>query len=75
MPEHSIEMESPPRVVLNSDVTFHVRSDDELLGHLEVSRGALEWRPSRASVNVCSVSWERFDAIMKAQRDGRLQIV
>ncbi len=75
MPEHAIEMESPPRVVLNSDVVFHVRSDERLLGHLQISKGAVEWRPAYHTVNVNTIGWERFAAIMEAEREGRLSFL
>jgi hypothetical protein len=74
MPEHEIEMDSPRQVILNSDVTFHVRSGEELLGHLLVSRGALEWRPARHSVNVATMTWEHFDQVMRAHHEGRLDL-
>ena len=38
MPRHDIEIEIPPKVVLNSDVRFVVRSDGQKLGELLVSK-------------------------------------
>jgi hypothetical protein len=70
MPRHEIEVEIPPKVVLNSDVRFVVRSDDEKLGELLVSRGSIAWVPGH-SPNPIHLGWERFDDLMREQRGGR----
>jgi hypothetical protein len=64
MPRHDIEIEIPPKVVLNSDVRFVIRSDDEKLGELLVSRGSLAWVPGH-SPNPIHIEWERFDELMR----------
>jgi hypothetical protein len=66
MPRHDIEIEIPPKVVLNSDVRFVIRSDDEKLGELLVSRGSIAWAPGH-SPNAIHLQWERFDAVMREQ--------
>jgi hypothetical protein len=68
VPRHDIEIEIPPKVVLNSDVRFVIRSDDEKLGELLVSRGSIAWVPGHSPRPV-HVQWERFDAIMREERD------
>ena len=68
MPRHEIEI--PPKVVLNSDVRFVVRSDGEKLGELLVSRGTVAWVPGH-SPNPIHVGWERFDALMREHRDRK----
>jgi hypothetical protein len=70
MPRHDIDIEIPPKVVLNSDVRFVVRSDDEKLGELLVSRGSIAWVPGH-SARAIHLSWERFDTLMREQRPGR----
>ena len=47
-PRHDIEIEIPPKVVLNSDVRFVVRSDGEKLGELLVSKGSVAWIPGHS---------------------------
>ena len=70
MPQHEIDVEIPPKVVLNSDVRFVVRSDGEKLGELLVSRGSIAWVPGH-SPNPIHLRWERFDEIMREQRVRR----
>ena len=48
MARHDIEMEIPPKVVLNSDVRFVVRSDGVKLGELLVSKGSVAWIPGHS---------------------------
>jgi hypothetical protein len=67
---HDIEMEIPPKVVLNSDVRFVVRSDGQKLGELLVSKGSVAWIPGH-SPQAIHVRWERFDEIMREERSQR----
>jgi hypothetical protein len=64
MPKHDIDIDIPPKVVLNSDVRFVVRSDGEKLGELLVSRGSIAWAPGH-SPNAVHLQWERFDELMR----------
>jgi len=70
MPRHDIDIAIPPKVVLNSDVRFVVRSDGEKLGELLVSRGSIAWVPGH-SPHPIHMNWERFDAIMRDHRAGQ----
>ena len=70
MPRHDIDIAIPPKIVLNSDVRFVVRSDGEKLGELLVSRGSIAWVPGH-SPNAIHVEWERFDVLMREQRSRR----
>ncbi|HET9729967.1 MAG TPA: hypothetical protein VFR41_11125 [Acidimicrobiia bacterium] len=70
MPKHDIDIVIPPKVVLNSDVRFVVRSDNEKLGELLISRGSVAWVPGHRSRPI-HLRWEQFDALMRDQRAGR----
>ncbi len=70
MPRHGIEIAIPPKIVLNSDVRFVVRSDGEKLGELLVSRGSIAWLPGH-SPNPIHVQWQRFDEMMRDEGSGR----
>jgi hypothetical protein len=70
MARHDIEMEIPPKVVLNSDVRFVVRSDGQKLGELLVSKGSVAWIPGH-SPHAIHIRWEQFDELMRAQRPAR----
>ena len=64
MPRHRIEVQQPPRVVMRSDVSFIVFSNDERLGELSISKGTIDWRPARRRQPI-SLSWERFAQVME----------
>jgi len=70
MPRHDIEIAIPPKIVLNSDVRFVVRSDGEKLGELLVSRGSIAWLPGH-SPNAIHMKWERFDEMLREERRSR----
>jgi hypothetical protein len=63
MPRHRIEIEQPSKVVMHSDVSFVVFSDDERLGQLSISKGTIDWTPARRRKAI-SMSWEKFAQIM-----------
>ena len=68
MPAHDVEMSIPTtKVVLHADVVFEIRSDDEKLGELRVSKGSIDWYPSNARIPV-KLIWEQFDRFMRDQR-------
>jgi hypothetical protein len=68
MPSHDIEMSIPTtKVVLHADVVFEVRSDDEKLGELRVSKGSIDWYPYLAR-NPVKLTWEQFDRLMRDLR-------
>ncbi len=68
MPEHRITVHpSKPLEVNAADLVIEVTSDGEKLGELWVSRGTIDWRPRNHTYAVASLSWERFDALMRDQ--------
>ena len=68
MPAHDVEMSIPTtKVVLHADVVFEIRSDDEKLGELHVSKGSIDWYASNARIPV-KLTWEQFDRLMRDQR-------
>ena len=49
MATHDVTMNlSHPITVKNVDVEFEVRSDGELLGKLQLSRGGIDWMPFKS---------------------------
>jgi hypothetical protein len=71
MPVHRVELALPATVILNTDATVSVWSDDELLGELRVSRGTIDWRPGHHQA-VFSMDWEQLDKVMRA--NGRRHV-
>jgi hypothetical protein len=70
MARHDVEIAIPPKVVLNSDVRFVVRSDGLKLGELLVSKGSVAWIPGHSPQPI-HVRWERFDELMRDERTQR----
>jgi hypothetical protein len=67
LPKHDVEMSIPTtKVVLSADVVFEIRSDDEKLGELRISRGTIDWAPANAKVPI-QLSWEQFDRVMRGR--------
>jgi hypothetical protein len=64
MPRHRTEVQQPPKVVMHSDVSFVVFSDDERLGELAISKGTIDWKPARRHQAI-SLSWEKFGQVME----------
>lgn len=65
MPSHDVSISIPQKLVLAKDVEFEIKSDGARLGTLMVSKGNIEWRPAKASVNKRRLSWEKFAALME----------
>jgi hypothetical protein len=71
MARHEVRFLLPWRRLGKEDVVFRVAQDDELLGTLKVSKGAVVWWPGKAKLGF-KMDWERFDALMREQgRRGR----
>ena len=65
MPVHRVELSLPSTDIQSTDVIVSVWSDEELLGELRISRGTIDWRPSRRQT-IWTMEWERFDDMMQA---------
>ncbi len=63
MPKHDVTVDLPTGIVLHSDVKFVVRSDDERLGELQVSKGSIDWIPGNARTRY-HLGWEKFHEMM-----------
>ena len=57
---YSVSIRVPELEVLNSDVEFDIRQDDEKLGELHISKGNAEWWPSGNSVNSYQLDWPKL---------------
>jgi len=67
MATHDVTIDLPTRLVLRSDVTFVVWSNEEKLGELQVSKGSIDWLPAKGRYRF-RMRWEKFNELMK---DGR----
>jgi hypothetical protein len=68
MPRHDVRFTLPERRLGNSDIEFTVYSDDERLGILKVSKGAVVWRSANKKLGHV-LAWDAFDRMMR--REGR----
>jgi hypothetical protein len=68
MPRHDVRFTIPERRLGNSDIEFNVYSDDERLGVLKVSKGAVVWRHANKRLGHI-LDWDALDRIMR--REGR----
>jgi hypothetical protein len=64
MAAHHLLLHAPAQEVHNADVRIEVWSDDEKLGELRVSKGSIDWNP-RGHHLPYTLTWERFDALMR----------
>jgi hypothetical protein len=65
MATHAITVHpSRPLEVVNADLIIEVTADGEKFGQLQVSKGTIDWVP-RGHKNPISLSWERFDQLMR----------
>jgi hypothetical protein len=59
MPIHDVTMNlAHPITVRNVDVEFEVRSDGDLLGKVQISRGGIDWMPFKSHPR--TATWEQF---------------
>jgi hypothetical protein len=68
MATHEVTVDLPTRMVLHSDVTFVVWSDEAKLGELQISKGSIDWLPGNGRTRY-RMRWEKFDEVMV--NDGR----
>jgi hypothetical protein len=70
MAKHGVRFQVPWRGLGKEDVVFQVVENDELLGTLKVSKGAVVWWPGRAKLGY-KMTWDRFDQAMRQGYRGR----
>lgn len=66
MPKHDVSFEIPAKFALAKDVVFDVKSGGAKLGTLLISKGNIEWKPSKAVTTKYRMSWEKFASVMEA---------
>ena len=51
--------------VTNADMIVTVRSNGSLLGRLKISKGTIDWLPSKNKKNHYVMNWEKFAQFME----------
>lgn len=64
---HEVKLDINTKFVLHKDVLVEVSNSKGKLGTLMISKGNIEWLPSRKSVNKHRLSWDKFAALMQQQ--------
>lgn len=65
MPKHNVTVQFAREIsVSHTDIDITVRSDDKLLGRVQISTGSIDWFPSPNKKVRYELSWERFAEIM-----------
>ena len=64
MSKHEIQLTLPAVPLKNTDLEVIVYSDGARLGVVKISKGTLDWLPSKNSKNHFVMNWERFAQIM-----------
>jgi len=64
---HEVVLDINNKFVLHKDVMVEVKSNNEKLGTLLISKGNIEWLPAGNSVNKHRLTWTKFAALMEAQ--------
>lgn len=64
MAHHVVDFFVPDRPLERADIVFKVRSDDELLGTLAVSKGGVVWWPNNTTYGY-KMNWEKLNTFFK----------
>ncbi|MGL4469824.1 MAG: hypothetical protein ACRCT3_06545 [Aeromonas hydrophila] len=67
MPKHEVSLNIHTKIVSHKDVEVEVKSDNQKLGTLLISKGNIEWLPSNNHVNKYRMSWEKFAKLMELE--------
>lgn len=58
-------MTMPAQEVVNTDLSVRVKSDDALLGRIDISKGSIDWWPAGKSKVHYKMTWEAFALFME----------
>jgi hypothetical protein len=75
MATHQVTVTVPSFEVQRTDLVVSVNTEGGVHGDLYVSQGSIDWRSRyQHESTVHALTWEKFDEIMRAAREGRLHI-
>jgi hypothetical protein len=64
---HEVSLGINSKFVLHKDVEVEVKRDGTKLGTVLISKGNIEWLPSKNSVNKHRLTWTKFAELMEAK--------
>lgn len=62
---HEVRVKIDTAVVGSKDFEIVVKTDNVKLGTLLISKGNIEWRPTKHSVNKNRLTWTQFAKLME----------
>ncbi|NED58706.1 hypothetical protein G3I24_48455 [Micromonospora aurantiaca] len=66
MPRHELSLKIENSIpVVNTDIKIEVHVDGAKLGTVKISRGSIDWLPSRASKSGYRLTWTQFARLME----------
>lgn len=68
---HKIKLQQPEWTVQHKDVVIEVANGDGKLGELHISKGSVEWQPTKHHKNICRMSWTKFADFMEKYGDPK----
>lgn len=69
MAQHNVYVNLPWRELGNADAFFEIYRDGKKLGTMTISKGALEWYPTKAK-RPYKISWTSFDKMINEYFEG-----
>ena len=67
MARHNVYFELPTRELGKVDAKFFIYENDDKLGEITISKGAIEYYPASKQKPI-KLSWGRFDKLMSSLR-------
>ena len=64
MAKHNVYVDLPWRELGKTDLKIRILENDDLLGTITISKGAIEWYPKNAK-KPYKMRWSRFDRIIR----------
>ena len=62
---HYVKFAVPERDLGNADIVFSAWNDDEKIGTLRISKGAIEWFPKDSKKRAKKLTWARFGRLVE----------
>lgn len=66
MAKHNVYVDLPWRELGKTDLKVQIYENDELLGTITISKGAIEWYPRNAK-KPYKMRWSRFNRIIREE--------
>jgi hypothetical protein len=72
MARHELYLNLPKVKVDGRDASITIKRDEETLGCINFSKGSLDYYPKGRKTKVISMTWAKFDSLMKQYEAGEI---